>query len=344
VRVTRKVKIGSVVIGGGEPIAVQSMLKTDPKNIVTSLRQLRKLEKVGCELVRMAIPDRESLETFKYLKKRAKIPLIADVHFDPSLALMAIEAGADKVRVNPGNIPKSGLKEIILKAKDKNVPLRIGLNSGSLPKKFKSYPSLALDLIKAAEDFLEWAIPLGYENLVFSLKASSIEETVEACTLFSRLYDFPLHIGLTEAGPIPEGIVKSSLVLFRVLQEGIGDTVRVSLTAPPELEVLSAFSVLRALGLREKRLEIISCPTCGRTHFSLQPLIKLVRLLENELKGPKVVAVMGCEVNGPGEALAADLGVSLTQSGAVIFKEGKIIRRVSVSQLKEALLEELSRI
>ncbi|MDI6868377.1 MAG: flavodoxin-dependent (E)-4-hydroxy-3-methylbut-2-enyl-diphosphate synthase [Coprothermobacterota bacterium] len=338
-----KVKIGNLTIGGGEQIAVQSMLKTDPHNKASSLKQLRRLESVGCELVRMAIPDERAVETFRYLKGRANVPLIADIHFDPSLALKAMEAGADKIRINPGNIPKAGLKKILELAMEKNIPLRIGLNTGSLPKKFRRISPLWEGLILAAEDFLDWISPYNYRNLIFSLKASSIEDTIEAYLRFSKKYDFPLHLGLTEAGPIPEGIVKSTIVLYTLLKEGIGDTIRVSLTAPPEVEAQASFCILESLGLRKRKLEIISCPTCGRTHSSLQPLIRTVRLLENEMKSHKVIAVMGCEVNGPGEAARADLGVSLTKNGAIIFKRGKIIKRVTLSEIKEALLEELNK-
>jgi (E)-4-hydroxy-3-methylbut-2-enyl-diphosphate synthase len=338
-----KVKIGKIEIGGGEKIAVQSMLKTDPHNKVSSLKQLKRLESSGCELIRMAIPDEQALETFRYLKRMAEAPLIADIHFDPNLALKAMEAGADKIRINPGNIPKYGLKMILEAAKEKLIPLRIGFNAGSLPKSLRGVRPLWKGLLLAAEEFLDWASSLNYYNLVFSLKASSLEDTIEAYRVFSQKYQFPLHLGLTEAGPVPEGIVKSTIALSTLLKEGIGDTIRVSLTASPEMEVQAAFSILESLGLRKRKLEIISCPTCGRAHSSLQPLIRIVRALENKVKGPTTVAVMGCEVNGPGEAAQADIGISLTQNGAVIFRRGKITARVSLKEVKEALWKELDR-
>lgn len=338
-----KVKIGKIVIGGGEKIAVQSMLKTDPHNKMASLRQLRRLESLGCDLIRMAIPDEQAIETFRYLKSLSEIPLIADIHFDPHLAFKALEAGADKIRVNPGNIPKSGLKRILEAAKEKGIPIRIGLNAGSLPRNLRNVNPLWKGLILAAEEFLSWASPLDQHNFVFSLKASSIEDTIEAYRNFSQKYRFPLHLGLTEAGPIPEGIVKSTISLSILLKEGIGDTVRVSLTASPEVEVQTAFAILESLGLRKRKLQIISCPTCGRTHSSLQPLIRMVRGMENAFKEPTTVAIMGCEVNGPGEAAHADIGISLTQNGAVIFKKGKITKRVPLKEIREALLEELGK-
>lgn len=336
-----KVKIGKVVIGGGEPIAVQSMLKTDPHDISSSLRQLRKLERSGCDLLRMAIPDELSLETFRCLKQRSSIPLIADIHFHPQLALKAIQAGADKVRINPGNIPKEGLKEILRVSKGNGIPLRVGFNSGSLPAKFRNIRPLWKGLLLAAEDFLNWVSRFDFSDLVFSLKASTIEDTVEAYRDFSQRFPFPLHLGLTEAGPIPEGVVKSTIALYSLLKEGIGDTIRISLTSPPEVEVQAAFSLLDSLGLRKKNLTLISCPTCGRAHSSLYPLIKMVRSLENEVKKPMVVAVMGCEVNGPGEASHADFGISLTQKGAAIFKKGKIVKRVSLKEIPRELAKEL---
>lgn len=336
-----KVRIGRISIGGGEPIAVQSMLKTDPHNPNASLRQLRKLEKLGCEILRMAIPDEEGLETFKYLKRKSSIPLVADIHFHPKLALKAIEEGADKIRINPGNIPKEGIKQILKAAKLKGIPLRVGFNSGSLPLKFRKVRPLWKGLLLSAEDFLNWASPFDFENFVFSLKAPTVEDTVEAYRNFSQRFSFPLHLGLTEAGPIPEGLVKSTIAIHLLLKEGIGDTIRVSLSAPPEMEVQTGFSLLDSLGLRKKMLTIISCPTCGRTHSSLDPIIRTVRSLENEVKSPMVIAVMGCEVNGPGEASHADFGISLTKGGAVIFKRGKILKTISLEEIKGEIMREL---
>lgn len=340
-RQSKIVEVGEVKVGGGYPIVVQSMLKTQPEKRLASLRQLRRLEEAGCQLVRVAIPNETALQTFSYLKSKARVPLIADIHYSADFAIKAMDQGADKIRINPGTISPSQLKVVLRKAKEKRVPLRVGINAGSLSKKPSNKKSIAFNMLQAAEDFLDLASSVDYYNFIFSLKTSGIEETQEAYRLFASHYDYPLHLGLTEAGPLPDGIVKSVLALAPLLEEHIGDTIRISLTAPPEVEVQAAYALLAALNIYQPKLEIISCPTCGRAHSELSPLISLVRSLEKELSSPKVIAVMGCEVNGPGESVQADLGVTLVPHGAVIFKEGKIKRRVEMNELRDALLEEL---
>ncbi len=338
---TRSVRVGSVSIGGEAPISIQSMLKTDPHNRRSSLRELRSLENVGCELVRMAIPDEESMETFSYLKARAKVPLVADVHFQHQLALEVMKRGADKVRINPGNLSSAGLRKVIEAARSYALPLRVGFNSGSLPRELKAR-SITSRMQEAVRNAISLIQSKGLDRVVFSLKAASIDSTLHLYRWFSSNFDYPLHIGLTEAGPIPEGIVKSVLACESLLLEGIGDTLRISLTASAEDEVRTARALLSALHLREE-MEVISCPTCGRTHAALPFLLKAIRSLPLKSKKGLVVAVMGCEVNGPGEAAHADLGLALTANGAVLFSRGKIVRKLQFAEVIPAITAEIEK-
>jgi (E)-4-hydroxy-3-methylbut-2-enyl-diphosphate synthase len=331
--------VGNLVIGGDAPISVQSMLKCDPRDVSSSLRQLKALEREGCDLVRMAVPDAEAVSTLAELARKTRVPLIADVHFDHRLAIQAMQAGADKVRINPGNLSPSGLRQVLRESFRRNIPLRIGFNSGSLPRDLRS-ERISERLVEAANRFLQ-KLEIPPKALVFSLKASGIEETLNAYQQFSRQYDYPLHIGLTEAGPIPEGIVGSILACEQLLLHGIGDTLRISLTDSPLQEIRTALALLESVGLREGKVRIISCPTCGRTDVSLTSVLTAIRPILRQLKKPIVLAVMGCEVNGPGESMQADLGVAMTRGEAIFFKKGTIIRRVPRPQLLRALKQEL---
>lgn len=339
----RRVLVGSVAVGGGAPISVQSMLKCDPHDAKTSLRQLKRLQRCGCQIVRMAVPDQNSIPVLAELVKRSSIPLVADIHFQPLLALLAIDAGVAKVRINPGNMTRSGQIQVLRQASQAGIPLRAGLNSGSLPKGL-----LALDLpgqlVEGAERFLHLAREVGFEQLIFSLKASHASDTIEANRRFAQRYEYPLHIGLTEAGPLPEGLVHSALACQPLLAEGIGDTLRISLSAPPEMEVLAALALLEGMSLRPSRLRLVSCPTCGRTRQPLAPLLSAVRKLSPEIQRPLTVAVMGCEVNGPGEAAAADLGLIWMGGKIGLFRDGALIRTVERKGLLHALRQEIARL
>jgi (E)-4-hydroxy-3-methylbut-2-enyl-diphosphate synthase len=339
----RRVMVGSVMVGGGAPISVQSMLKCDPHDAKASLRQLKRLERCGCQIVRMAIPDQRSIPVLAGLVKQSSTPLVADIHFQPRLALLAIDAGVAKVRINPGNMTRSGQVQVLKKAAEAGIPLRVGLNSGSLPKGLLA-SDLPGQLVEGAERFLLLAGEIGFERLVVSLKASCASDTIEANRRFSQRHENPLHIGLTEAGPLPEGLVHSVLACQPLLAAGIGDTLRISLSAPPETEVLAAFALLEGMDLRPSRLRLVSCPTCGRTRQPLAQLLSVVRRLSPEIQRTLTVAVMGCEVNGPGEAAAADLGLIWIGKKIGLFRDGTLLRTVERRDLLPALRQEIARL
>lgn len=333
----RSVKVGNVQIGGGAPIVVQSMTKTFTKDVEGTTAQIKELERVGCQVVRIAIEDEEDVLAFSKIKKRVSIPLVADVHFHPRLALLSMEAGADKVRINPANTPKEGLRLVIKEAKQRNLPLRVGINEGSAP--FKDAASLA----KFALDFIKFMEDMDFFQIVVSIKSFDVKKTIEANRLIAHSTDYPIHIGVTEAGPIKSGIIRSCTALVPLLLEGIGDTIRISLTAEPKEEVLSAYRLLSALGLREYP-QIISCPTCSRCKV---PLKEIAEEIEDALIwiGKNVrVAVMGCVVNGPGEAASADVGVAFSKERGFLFKNGKIFKEIKIESVKEELLELLKTI
>jgi len=337
----RRVLVGSVAVGGGAPLSVQSMLKCDPHDLKASLRQLKRLERCGCQIVRMAVPDQKSIPVLAELVKSSAVPLVADIHFQPRLALLAIDAGVAKVRINPGNMTRSGQLQVLRQAREADIPVRAGLNSGSLPKGLHAL-DLPGQLVEGAERFLLLAGEAGFEPLIFSLKASHALDTIEANRRFAQRYEHPLHIGLTEAGPLPEGLVHSVLACQPLLAEGIGDTLRISLSAPPEMEVQAAIALLEGMNLRPTRLRLVSCPTCGRTRQPLEPLLLAVRKLAPEIQRSLTVAVMGCEVNGPGEAAAADLGLIWLGKGIGLFRDGALIRTVERKELLQALRQEIA--
>ena len=345
---TRKVRVGRVFLGGGEPIRVQSMTKVPLDNRGTTLRQVRRLDREGCDIVRVAVPNREAVRDFDYLRSRTDVPLVADIHFDHRLAIMSMEAGADKVRINPGNI--GGAKKLALVAKraaHSRCALRIGVNAGSLEKALLRRhggptPEALLESAAAAVRVVE---ETGFRDFVLSLKASSVPATIEAYRLASRRFRYPLHLGVTEAGWGLSGIVKSAIGIGALVADGIGDTLRVSLTDPPWEEVKVAYEILGALGQRRRGVEIISCPTCGRCGYDLKKTAAAVQRLLAEVEDPLTVAVMGCAVNGPGEAREADVGLAGGKGKGVIFRRGKILKTVNESEmvqsLQEAVLQEI---
>ncbi|MBN1622645.1 MAG: flavodoxin-dependent (E)-4-hydroxy-3-methylbut-2-enyl-diphosphate synthase [Endomicrobiales bacterium] len=335
---TKNEKIGSVLIGGGSPIRVQSMTNTDTRNVKSTVRQIKELEKAGCEIVRVAVPDLESARKIREIKSRINIPLVADIHFDYKLALESINQGADKIRINPGNIgSKERVKAVVNAAKKAKIPIRIGVNSGSL-KEFHNFSNIkdrAGSLVKAALEHVKILESLNFYDIVVSIKASDVPTTIESYKLFATKRKYPLHLGITESGTLFRGTIKSSVGIGAILNEGLGDTIRVSLTSNPVEEVYVAYQILQALGLRSTGIDLISCPTCSRCKIDI---IKVTGEIENALKNVKVsrrykdkplkIAVMGCVVNGPGEAKDADLGIAGGNDTGLFFKKGKPIGKV----------------
>jgi (E)-4-hydroxy-3-methylbut-2-enyl-diphosphate synthase len=341
---TRTIYVGEVPIGGENPVVVQSMTKTDTADVESTLRQIKSLEASGCEIIRLAVPNMNAAKALAKIKKSIKIPMIADIHFNWRLALEAIEQGVDGLRINPGNIgAKWKTKEVVTSAKERGIPIRIGVNAGSLEKELlKKYGHPRPEaLVESAGRHIQILEELNFTNIKVSLKASKVLKTVEAYRLFSERYNYPLHIGISEAGPPSRGIIKSSVGLGILLSEGIGDTIRVSLTAEPEEEVRVAYEILKSLGLRKKGIDIISCPTCGRCKIDIKGLATEVEYRLREIDKPITVAVMGCIVNGPGEAREADFGIAGGKGRGILFKKGKILRTVKEEELLDALLKEI---
>jgi (E)-4-hydroxy-3-methylbut-2-enyl-diphosphate synthase len=343
-RKTRQISVGWVKVGGDAPVVVQSMTSTKTHQVEETLSQINRLAKAGCEIIRVAVPHREDLEALPDIVKNSPIPVVADIHFAPSYAFGSMEAGVHGIRINPGNIGKEEVvRDIVQEAKRKGVAIRIGVNSGSLEKDLLEkygYPkaeALFESAMRWSEKFEKW----GFYNFKVSIKGSDVLENIRANELFAQHTDIPLHIGITEAGMGLKGIVKSSVGIGILLYKGIGDTVRVSLTDDPEVEVETAYAILQSLGLRRRGIEIIACPTCGRIEVDLP---KVVKEVEEKLKGlekPLKVAIMGCVVNAIGEAKEADLGLACGRGFAWLFKEGKPIKRVSEEEMVQALLEEV---
>ncbi len=341
-RKTRKIFVGPVPVGGDAPISVQSMTKTDTRDVKATVRQIRGLERAGCEIIRLAVPDIEAARAIGSIKRQVSIPMIADIHFDWRLALESISQGVDGLRINPGNIgAKWKIKEVVKAAGASGVPIRIGVNSGSLEKDIlKKYGRPTPEaLVESAARHIEILEDMGFRLIKVSLKGSGVPLTVDAYRSFSGRFDYPLHVGITEAGPPPVGVVKSAAGIGILLNEGIGDTIRVSLTAPSRVEVEVAYEILKALDLRQRGVNIISCPTCGRCNLDI---IRIAKKIHKNLQGvssPLTVAVMGCVVNGPGEAREADLGIAGGKGEGIVFKKGKVIKRVKEEELIEALME-----
>ncbi|MCI0514454.1 flavodoxin-dependent (E)-4-hydroxy-3-methylbut-2-enyl-diphosphate synthase [candidate division KSB1 bacterium] len=344
-RASRKIFIGDVAIGAGSPVAVQSMTKTKTTDIAATVSQIKALEDVGCEMIRVAVPDLHAAQALSAIKARLKIPLIADIHFDYRLALKAMEAGADKIRINPGNIGSlPRLKEIVSAAKMRQIPIRIGVNAGSLEKDiFEKYGEIcAPALVESALRHVSTFQDFGFDDIVISLKASDVKLMIESYQQIAAVVDFPLHLGVTEAGTYQVAAIKSAVGIGTLLAEGIGDTIRVSITGDPLSEVWTGYQILKSLGLRQHGLTIISCPTCGRLQVDL---VSITRQVEERLamvhKNLKV-AIMGCTVNGPGEAREADLGIACGKNSALLFKKGKIIRKLREAEIIDALVAEVS--
>ena len=339
---TRVIHAGSIAVGGGNPVSVQSMTKTDTRDVRATSEQILLLESAGCEIIRLAVPDMEAAQALGRIKEAVHIPIIADIHFDWRLALEAIRQGVDGLRLNPGNIGAAWkVKEVVLSAKERSVPIRIGVNAGSLEKDLLekyNHPTPEA-LVESAERHIRILEDLDFRTIKVSLKASNVVKTVDAYRLFSGKYDYPLHIGISEAGPLFTGMIKSSVGLGILLSEGIGDTMRVSLTAAPEEEVRVAYEILKSLGLRRRGPEIISCPTCGRCCIDLRPLAQKVEDAIRDIKEPISVAVMGCVVNGPGEAREADFGIAGGKGMGLVFRKGEVVKKVKEDELLEALMK-----
>ncbi len=343
-RKTRSIKVGKLEIGGNAPISVQSMTNTDTKNIQDTVSQIKRMEKEGCELVRVAVPDLESCYSLPLIKKEINIPLVADIHYDYKLALKSIELGVDGIRINPGNIKNvEKLKLIIKLAKERNLPIRFGINSGSLDKNIlKIYKKVTSEaLIESAKNIIKIMEEVDYHNVKFSIKSTDVIRTIEANNIFSSRYDYPLHLGITEAGPPFSGIIKSSVGIGALLLQGVGDTIRVSLTGDPVKEVKVGYEILKALHLRQRGPNLISCPTCGRCKVDLDKIVAKVEKQICYTDKPLTIAVMGCMVNGPGEAREADIGVAFNKEKGVLFKKGKIIAESSDKIIIKRLLKEI---
>ncbi|MBR1812697.1 MAG: flavodoxin-dependent (E)-4-hydroxy-3-methylbut-2-enyl-diphosphate synthase [Lachnospiraceae bacterium] len=345
---TRVVSIGGVKIGGGNPIRIQSMCNTKTQDVAGTVAQILALEKAGCEIIRVAVPDEEAARAIREIKKQIHIPLVADIHFDYRLAIASMENGADKIRINPGNIgSEDRVRAVVNEAKDRQIPIRVGVNSGSLEKPLlEKYGGVTAEgIVESALDKVHMIEDLGYDNLVISIKSSNVMMCARAHELIAEKTDHPLHVGITEAGTLISGNIKSSVGLALILSKGIGDTIRVSLTGDPLEEVKSAKLILKALGLRQGGVEVVSCPTCGRTQIDLIGLANKVETLVSRYDDLNIkVAVMGCVVNGPGEAREADLGVAGGKGTGLLFRHGEILRQMPEAELLPALEEELEKL
>jgi (E)-4-hydroxy-3-methylbut-2-enyl-diphosphate synthase len=344
---TRQLTLGAVKIGGGAPVAVQSMCNSDTRDVESTLAQIRRLEQAGCEIVRLAVPDEEAAKALGRIRKGSPVPLVADIHFDHRLALEAVKQGVDGLRINPGNIGgKDRVAEVVRACNDKGVPIRIGVNAGSLEKHLLEkygHPTPEA-IVESAFGHIRILEDLHYTNIKVSLKASDVLTTVEAYRLFSKKADYPLHIGISEAGTLFSGTIKSGVGLGILLAEGIGDTMRVSLTADPVEEVRVAYEILKSLKIRQRGVNIISCPTCGRTEIDIIGLAEEVERRLMHVTEPLTVAVMGCVVNGPGEAREADVGIAGGKGIGLLFKHGEIVKKFPEAELADVLVSEVEAI
>lgn len=346
-RKSRTIAIGQVTIGGENPVAVQSMTNTKTENIPATVDQIHRLTDRGCEIIRCAVPTLEAAQALKEIRKQIAIPLVADIHFDYRLALAALESGVDALRLNPGNIGgRDRVEKVVEAARQRQVPIRIGVNAGSLPKDLleKYGHPTAEALVEAAWRHIHILEEMDYNNIVISLKAHDVPLTLAAYRLMPRECDYPLHVGITETGTIRSGLIKSAVGIGTLLAEGIGDTIRVSLTGDPLAEIDAGFEILKSLGLRQHGPTLVSCPTCGRTCWSLEKVAKEVEARLAEIPEPITVAVMGCVVNGPGEAREADVGIAGGKGEGLLFRKGQILRKVPEARLVEELFEEIQKI
>lgn len=343
---TRIINVGDIKIGGGNPIAVQSMTKTDTRDIKATVREIDKLHESGCEIVRVAIPDMDAAKAIGEIKSKitSPIPIIADIHFDWRLAIESIKTGVNGLRINPGNIgAKWKVTEVVSACKDKGIPIRIGVNAGSLSRKILNkygHPTPEA-LVESAEEHLEILESMNFRDIKVSLKASNVMTNVEAYRIFSKRHEYPLHVGISEAGPFFTGIIKSSIGIGLLLEEGIGDTIRVSLSTDPVEEVRVAYEILKSLGLRQRGVNLISCPTCGRCSVDIKGLAKSAEEALKAIDKPITVAIMGCAVNGPGEAREADIGIAGGKGFGILFKKGKVIKKVPEKEIIDTLLSSI---
>lgn len=341
---TKEIRIGNVAIGGGNPVAIQSMTNTKTEDAEATVAQILELERAGCEIIRCAVPTMEAAKALAEIKKQIHIPLVADIHFDYRLAIAAIENGADKIRINPGNIgDEERVRAVVEKAKEYNVPIRVGVNSGSLEKNLvEKYGGVTAEgLVESALDKVKMIEDMGYDKLVVSIKSSDVLMCVKAHEQIAKVCPYPLHVGITESGTLWAGNIKSSIGLGLILHQGIGDTIRVSLTGAPVEEIKSAKMILRTLGIRKGGIEVVSCPTCGRTKIDLIGLANQVEEMVADIPLDIKVAVMGCVVNGPGEAKEADIGIAGGIGEGLLIKKGEIVKKVKEEELLETLRQEL---
>jgi (E)-4-hydroxy-3-methylbut-2-enyl-diphosphate synthase len=339
------IKIGDVTVGGDAPIVVQSMTNTDTRDVMSTVNQIKELEELDCEIIRLAVPDMQASEAIKSIKKAVSIPIIADIHFDHRLALESLKSGVDGLRLNPGNIDEpEKVKEVVRAAKQRDVPIRIGMNAGSLPKNVNPRHSTAQQMVAAAMKQIELLESLNFNLIKVSLKAFDVPTTMEAYRSIASQIPYPLHIGITEAGTPRTGIIRSSVGIGTLLYSGVGDTIRVSLTTHPREEVIAGYEILKSLDIRQHGPVLVSCPTCGRTEVDL---VKIAQEVEQQLlkvKKPVKVAVMGCIVNGPGEAKDADVGIACGKGRAVLFKKGEQIATIEEKDFVRVLMEEVERL
>ena len=343
---TRQIHVGGVPIGGGAPVVIQSMLNTKTTDVAASLEQIRKLKTAGCQIARLSVQNMEAARGFAEICKESELPLVADIHFDYKLAIAAAEGGASKIRINPGNIGgEDRVKTVVDVCKDKKIPIRIGVNGGSLDKRLleKYGHPTAEALVESAFEHLELLEKYGFYDTCLSMKSSTVPTMVQACRLFRSKCDYPLHIGVTETGPVKMGLMKSAMGIGALLLDGIGDTIRVSLTDDPVEEVYAAKDILKAAGLRKEGVNIISCPTCGRTRIDLISLVNQVDAALKNCEKPITVAVMGCVVNGPGEAREADIGIAGGDGWGMIFEKGQQVDKLPYDELLPALLERIEK-
>ncbi len=341
---TRTVQIGDCVIGGGNPVLIQSMTNTATEDVEATVAQILRLERAGCEIIRCTVPTMEAAQALAKIKKQIHIPLVADIHFDYKMAIAAIENGADKIRINPGNIgSRDKVAEVVKAAKERNIPIRVGVNSGSLERELveRYHGVTAQGIVESALDKVHIIEELGYDNLVISIKSSDVMMCIKAHELLAEQTTYPLHVGITESGTVASGNIKSAVGLGIILHQGIGDTIRVSLTGDPAEEVKSARLILRTLGLRKGGIEVVSCPTCGRTKIDLIGLANQVEEMVQDIPLDIKVAVMGCAVNGPGEAKEADIGIAGGIGEGLLIKKGEIVKKVPEAELLGTLREEL---
>jgi (E)-4-hydroxy-3-methylbut-2-enyl-diphosphate synthase len=339
---TRQVMVGDIAVGGGAPVSVQSMTTTKTHDVAATLKEIHRLEEAGCQIIRVTVPDEKAAKALPEIKKQMTVPLVADIHFNYRMALLAVDAGVDKIRINPGNIGKRERVEAVLdKVKSAGLPIRIGVNAGSLERELLEkygYPT-AEAMVESAERHINICKEFGFDDIVISLKSSDVRLMVDSYRLFSQKFDFPLHLGVTEAGPAKSGTVKSSVGIGTLLEEGIGDTIRVSLTDDPVEEVRVGFEILKSLGLASRGVTIVACPTCGRLEVDL---FKIAGEMEDKLqhvKKPMSLALMGCAVNGPGEASHADMGIAFGKGGGLIYKDGEKVGRVEEAEAIDKLLQ-----